>query len=190
MFCLLHGYLILIFVPSSMFAPSVEEYPHLASLICNAGEKGVPAEAGQLEHKVGPNKDAACRPISMMWQQLKSVQDNINHWTYVAEDENLPTTIWDLLRQHISAETVDTFIGILEEGIRDGYAHIQGLMNFMPNSMESGLDLKDWSDEVAHLFFIVRRAMARLQIALDLVRTGLVYKYPSILQPKVTSLFY
>jgi hypothetical protein len=181
----LHGYLILIFVPSPIFAPSVDEYPHLASLLCNAGDEVGTAEVGPSGQQVGSDKDRVRRSISLMWHQLQIVQDTINHWTYVAEYESLPATIYDLWRHHISSGTVDAFIDVLEGGIRDGYAHIQSLMNIMPNSIESDLDLKDWSDQVAQWFFIICRAMARLQITLDLVKAGLVHKYPSILQLKV-----
>ena len=118
-----------------------------------------------------------------MWHHLQDLGARIDQWRFVANYEDLPEIVWDIWKCHRSSGTIRHFTGFLKEEIAQGERYISGLISIMPEGLQEGVDLKEWSIELAELFSKVHRSMAALQIRLEQVESGSVKKYPNILCP-------
>ena len=153
------------------FAPSSEEYPHLPIHTPKAGPS-------QTSRTVTHHANAK------WWRQLDISLAEIGRWSFVRDYDELPSILWECWMDHETRGTVNLFETYLENAIREGEHYIQMLTDLLVGQIEEEtgcMDFKEWSIDIALLFSQVHRAIAFVTIRLDLVRKGLVQKYPAIL---------
>jgi hypothetical protein len=155
------------------FAPSSEEYPHLPIHQPKDGYN----QTGQTRTH---------RANTRWWRQLEISLANIGQWTFIRDYDELPGILWECWMDHEARGTVNRFETYLENAIQEGEHYIQMLTDLVVEQIEDDqgcMDFKEWSIDIGLLFSQVHRAIAFVTIRLDLVRKGLVQKYPAILCP-------
>ena len=174
-------------LPNDVSSPSPPEHPNLPSFVTSNGGVifdgvqpigGLTGSAYPLVHHVMGVSQAA------MWHQLQIVGAKVDRWQFVAEYDDLPTTIWELWQHHNSAQTAHIFRDTVRGAIAEGEGYIQMLIDILPTQVGMDMDFKPWGIEVVELLSKVHRAIAALKIRLEMVEMGLVHRHPKVLCPR------
>jgi hypothetical protein len=121
---------------------------------------------------------------SAMWHQLQIIGAKIDKWQFVAEYDDLPTTVWLLWNHHNLARTSHLFREFIHGAISEGETYVRMLMDIVPTGVGVDFNLKEWVAEVVELLSKVHQAIAALKVRLEMVETGKANKYPKILCPE------
>jgi len=120
---------------------------------------------------------------TLLWNDLQQLRQEIQHWRYAGEYEDLPSAIWDLWDHHRRAGTEDIFLEVIQGEIVEGEKFNQRLMNMMAKGLGQRRDFMEWATEAGELFSKVHQSIEALKVRLKMVESGLVEKYPDALHP-------
>jgi len=131
-------------------------------------------------------RPATRRGKNDLWPQLDLIFTEIQRWEFVREYNDLSGIIWGLWKYHQSRGSMEKFEEHLSQAVTDGEMYIQRLTEMISGRLMDDtlmVDLNEWNVEISLMYSQVHRAIAWSSIRLDMVRTGLVDRYPDILHP-------
>lgn len=102
----------------------------------------------------------------------------------MADYDMISEIVWEVWNRTGPGISYQGFTDWLNKEIDHGHEYIASLVTLLAMGMdEGGVDSKEWGLELGELFSKVHRAISALEVRRDLVRNGLVRKYPKILCP-------
>src|SRR6202040_1372621 len=107
-------------------------------------------------HTHGGMADIPLPNWTLLWNNLQQLRQEIQHWRYAGEYEDLPSAIWDLWDHHRRAGTKDIFLEVIQGEIVEGEKFNQRLMIMMAKGLGQRCDFMGWATETGELFVRTR----------------------------------